>query len=179
MSRLNKQHWDGVTPLRELFELSGISGQVVASTDTPPIIDQRFIDYLNAQPRDISRMHWRQFELLVGEFFRRNGYEIRVTPPTRDGGIDVHAVRDTNLLGPELVLVQAKRFRDHREVCVESVKALWSDLDELRASRAVIATTPMLSEGARAFCEARHYRLTAVERPTVESWLRSLATYAR
>ena len=30
-------------------------------------------------------MHWRQFEYLVGESFRRNGYNDNVTPPSGDG----------------------------------------------------------------------------------------------
>jgi hypothetical protein len=35
--------------------------------DSPPLIDQKVIDYVHAQPDDLTRMHWRQFEYLVGE----------------------------------------------------------------------------------------------------------------
>jgi hypothetical protein len=59
------------------------------------------------------------------------------------------------------------------------VKALWSDVDEAAATRGVVATTSTLAAGARAYCEARRYRLTAAERPMVEKWLRALATYPR
>jgi hypothetical protein len=179
MFRTQRVVWDGVLPLRELFELKDLRKGSTGMANLGELIDQRFIDYLHAQPQDLSTMHWRQFEYLVGEFFRRNGYEVHVTPPSGDGGIDVRAVRDNGITGPELILIQAKRFRDDRPVQIETVKALWSDVGELSATRGVIATTSTLAAGARAFCQARQYRLTPAERPMVEKWLTDLATYPR
>lgn len=179
MNRTAQASWDGVTPLKELFDLQALGGEAKGSKDSAPLIDQRFVDYLHSQPEDLSQIHWRQFEFLCGEFFRRNGYNVIITPPSRDGGIDVRAVRETAVLGPELVLIQAKRFADGRPVGIESVKALWSDVDDANATRGVIATTSTLASGAQTFCQARHYRLTAAERPTVENWLKSMATHPR
>lgn len=179
MFRTQRISWDGAVPLSELFDLGDIGGGVAAGRESLPLIDQRFIDYLHAQQEDLSHMHWRQFEFLVGEFFRRNGYHVEVTPPSRDGGVDVRAIRETGATGPELVLVQAKRFSDSRQVGIETVKALWSDVDEVAATRGVVATTSILAPGARAYCQARRYRLTVAERPMVETWLKALATYPR
>ncbi|TNC19409.1 restriction endonuclease [Amycolatopsis alkalitolerans] len=179
MFRTQRISWDGAVPLSELFDLGEVAKDVAASQESMPLIDQRFIDYLHAQQEDLSQMHWRQFELLVGEFFRRHGYHVTVTPPTRDGGVDVRAIRETGVAGPELVLVQAKRFSDNRQVGIETVKALWSDVNEAAATRGVVATTSTLAAGALAYCQARRYRLTAAERPMVEYWLRALATYPR
>jgi HJR/Mrr/RecB family endonuclease len=171
-----RSQWDGILPLRELFddEIAGPSAEML-----DVLIDQRFVDYLHAQPIDMTQMNWRQFELLIGEFFRRSGYEVHVTPPSGDGGVDVRAHRAVGELGPELVLIQAKRYATDRSVGIEAVKALWSDVNEAGATRGVIATTSKLAPGARAYCEARRYRLTAAERPTVDQWLRGLATYPR
>jgi hypothetical protein len=171
--------WDGKASLVELFHLRDLSGAALADLSTPPLIDQLFIDYLQAQPEDLARMDWRQFEYLVGEWFRRCGYRVTVTPPGNDGGVDLRAVKDVHWPGPELVLVQAKRFGPSRQVDIESVKALWTDVDEESATRGIIATTSILAKGARAFCEARHYRLTAAERTTVDAWLKELARYPR
>src|SRR5262249_25390166 len=179
MFRTERVSWDGAVPLRELFDLCNLGGEVTADTGSPSLIDQRFIDYLQAQPEDLSRMHWRQFEFLVGEFFRRNGYRVCVTRPAGDGGVDVRAMKMGEVLGPELVLIQAKRLSDGRQVDIEAVKALWSDIDETKATRGVVATTSRLASGARTYCQARRYRLTAAERPAVEQWLRALATYPR
>jgi hypothetical protein len=171
--------WDGTIDLRDLFDLRDLGGETIASSDEPPLIDQRFIDYLQAQPKDLTRMHWRQFEYLVGEFFRRHKYRVIVTPPSGDGGIDIRAIRDTAILGPELVVVQAKRLCEGRQVNIETVKALWTDVNDTSATRGLVATTSVLARGAREFCEARQYRLTSAERDTVIDWLRKLATYPR
>lgn len=178
MFRTERIDWNGIVPLHDLFaDDGGVLSATTATSDA--LIDQRFIDYLHAQPEDITDMHWRQFELLVGEFFHRAGYEVNVTPPSHDGGIDVRAVRMQGEMGPELILVQAKRYASDRSVGIETVKALWSDVNEADATRGVIATTSTLAPGARAYCQARRYRLTAAERPTVEQWLRNLATHPR
>ena len=171
--------WDGKASLVELFHLSDLGGERHADSSTPPLIDQLFIDYLHAQPEDLAAMDWRQFEYLVGEWFRRCGYQVTVTPPANDGGVDLRAVRAEHWAGPELVLVQAKRFSPGREVGIESVKALWTDVNEESATRGVVATTSVLAKGARTFCEARHYRLTAADRTTVDAWLKELARYPR
>ena len=179
MFRTQRVPWDGAVPLRDLFDLGTLGGTISGTKDSAPLIDQRFIDYLHAQPQDLSQIHWRQFEFLVGEFFRRNGYTVHVTAPSGDGGVDVRAVREHGVAGPELILIQAKRFADDRQVGIESVKALWSDIDEAHATRGMVATTSTLAPGARKYCQARRYRLTAAERPAVEEWLKALATFPR
>ena len=179
MFRAERVPWDGNVPLRELFDLTELGGAIAATAQSPALIDQRFIDYLHAQPEDLSQMHWRQFEFLVGEFFRRNDYQVYVTPPSNDGGVDVRAVKEEGVVGPELILVQAKRISDDRHVGIETVKALWSDVGESAATRGVIATTSTLAPGARAYCQARLYRLTAAEKPMLQKWVKALATHPR
>jgi hypothetical protein len=179
MLRTEKANWDGLAPLESLFHITDLGGHMTANIGSPPLIDQRFIDYLHAQPEDLSRMHWRQFEFLAGEFFRRNNYEVHITPASGDGGVDARAIRNDGVVGPELILIQAKRYGPDHQVGIETVKALWSDVKDESATRGVIATTSTLASGARAFCEARRYQLTGAARPTVESWLQRLATFPR
>ena len=179
MMGLERISWNGVTHLSELFHLSHLGATQSGNLESTPLIDQRFIDYLNSQPADLERIHWRQFEYLVGEYFRRSGYQVTVTPPSGDGGIDATAVRDDNALGPELVFVQAKRLAGSNQVGIDSVKALWTDVNDQFATRGVIATTTVLARGAREFCEARKYRISAAERDDVNSWIERLATYPK
>jgi Restriction endonuclease len=179
LQRRTALDWDGVTRLRELFHLEELGGDTSASFESAPLIDQRFINYMQAQPQDLTRIHWRQFEFLVGEYFRRSGYQVVVTPPSGDGGIDVRASRTDTVVGPEMIIVQAKRLGVGRQVGIDAVKALWADVNDSTATRGLIVTTTGLAKGAKTFCEARQYRLTAAERPTVDDWLAKLATYPR
>ena len=161
-----RRDWDGIIALSDLFH----SEDIPAATVTGAHFDQRFIDYLLAQPERLRAIHWRQFEYLCGEYFRRNGYTVEVTPPRGDGGIDVIARRDKGIVGPELILIQAKRLAN-TYVEINDVKALWSDAEEHKATRAVIVTTTRLEAGARAFCEARKYKINAAEGEDVRRWL--------
>ena len=172
--------WDGQIPLDALFSLEDKGGTVSANATSAPLIDQRFIDYLHAQPADLERMDWRQLEYLCGEWFRRQGYEVVVTAPSGDGGIDVVASRLDGAEGPDVVLVQAKRLSGSRQVDINVVKALWADVLESESStRGLITTTTRLAKGAREYTEARNYRLSHAERAHVEEWIEKLTTYPR
>jgi HJR/Mrr/RecB family endonuclease len=128
---------------------------------------------------DLENIHWRQFEFLAGEWFRSQGYETTIIPPSGDGGMDVRAARRGSIIGPELVIVQAKRLSGGNHVGIDTVKVLWTDVNDSTATQGLIATTTVLERGAREFCEARKYRLFTAERGTVEQWLSQLATYPR
>lgn len=167
-------------PLDLLFNLKDKGGAVSANSQSAPLIDQRFIDYLHAQPADLDRMDWRQLEYLCGEYFRRKGYEVVVTAPSGDGGIDVVATRMDGADGPDIVLIQAKRLSGKRQVDINVVKALWADVMESESStRGLITTTTRLAKGAREYTEARNYRLSAAERTNVEQWIANLSTHSR
>lgn len=173
--------WDGALPLDHLFSLKDKGGTISANSKSAPLVDQRFIDYLHAQPADLKRMDWRQLEFLCGEYFRRMGYDVVVTAPSGDGGIDVVARRMDGAEGPDIVLIQAKRLSGKRQVDINVVKALWADVmeSEESATRGLITTTTRLAKGAREYTEARNYGLSAAERPHVEQWIAKLTTYPR
>lgn len=172
--------WDGRLPLELLFRLEDRGSTISANSTSAPLIDQRFIDYLHAQPEDLERIDWRQLEYLCGEYFRRRGYEVTVTAPSGDGGVDVVANRIDGAAGPDIVLIQAKRLSGRRQVDINVVKALWADVLESESpTRGLITTTTRLAKGAREYTEARNYRLSAAERTQVDRWITNLTTTPR
>lgn len=168
------REWDGAIPLADLF-----GSENVPEGATPgSFFDQRYIDYLNSQPDDLERIHWRQFENLTAEFFRRNGYEVTVTPPRGDGGVDIIARREGEVVGPELILIQCKRYRADRGVTVEQVRAFWTVLTDAGATRGLIAATSRLEAGAREWTSARQYQIDVADQENVRQWLDRLASGA-
>lgn len=163
--------WDGITKLSDLFE----SESAPANSDA--YFDQRFIDYLHAQPGDITRMHWRQFEHLTAEFFRRLGYRVTIGPGRNDGGKDVVAVKDHEIVGPEMIYIQCKRLGEGYEVEIDHVKALWATISDDRVTRGMIAATSRLATGAKSYCDARSYRLKAAEGDNIKEWIRHMASH--
>ena len=99
--------WDRIVQLDRLFEGEHIP-------DDPTVyLDQRYIDYLAKNGEEMPRMHWRNFERLTTEFFRRQEYEVDLGPGTRDGGVDVRVWADKEeKAGPPIMLkVQAHQRR--------------------------------------------------------------------
>jgi hypothetical protein len=163
--------WNGIIKLDDLFKSEAIPENTIKGQ----YFDQRYIDYLALHENLLEEMHWRQFEYLTGEYFRRNGYEVEITPPRGDGGVDVIARRADPIAGPELVIVQCKRHSGANTVSIESVKAFYTDVQERDATRGLIVTTTDFEPGARKFCEAKQYRLTAADRATEAKWIKELS----
>ena len=63
---------------------------------------------LDAQrtPEDLKAMSWRQFEQLVADLFRRQGFRVRETGGQGDGGVDLILIKDGGRH-----LVQCKQYR--------------------------------------------------------------------
>jgi hypothetical protein len=165
--------WDGLVKLSDLFESES------APDDPDNYFDQRFIDYLYAQPGDMSQIHWRQFERLAGEYLHRNGYRVEIGPGRGDGGKDLVATKEESIVGPEMIYVQCKRHSEKNEVEIDHVKALWTTVNDDRATRGVIATTSRLAPGARSYCAGRQYQLTAVEGENVKQWIRGMSRHGK
>src|SRR5215469_15428235 len=78
----------------------------------------------------MAHIHWRNFERLTTEFFRRQGYEVDLRTGTKDGGLDVRVWTDRDSRTRSLLmLIQCKR---HKEVVGietgEDILTFWSDV---------------------------------------------------
>lgn len=134
--------------------------------------DQRFIEYLDKQKCDIEDIHWRQFEYLTGEFFRRSGYLVTVNKGRDDGGIDVIAIKENEITGPEKIFVQCKKYKKSNHIQLDSVRAFWATISDEQATKGIIATTSCLTKGSQEYCKARLYRLAAAESDKIENWIK-------
>lgn len=168
-----QRQWNGLIPLSNLFD----SEAIPINTIPEQYFDQRYIDYLSVNTNQIRNVQWRQFEYLTAEYFRRNGYQVKIGAGRGDGGIDVTAKKDEKIAGPDLILIQCKRNADTNPVDINTVKAFWTTVNEEGATRGLVVTTSKLTSGAKSFCKAHKYRLTAVENEMVQSWLRNIASH--
>jgi restriction system protein len=169
--RVREKAWDGAVSLDRLFEGEHIP-------DDPTVyLDQRYIDYLAANGEEMGHIHWRNFERLTTEFFRRQGYEVDLGKGTKDGGVDVRVWTDEDSkAGPPLMLIQCKRYKD--VVGIETVKAFWSDVHFEGAEKGLIATTSSVSRDSKRLCEARKWPMSFAEAAEIQKWARSMWRYA-
>ena len=162
--------WDNTIPLASLFQSERIEGNEKEES----YFDQRYIDYLNKQTNDLHDIHWRQFEYLTGEYFKRTGYDVTVNKGRGDGGIDVVAKKTDEIIGPEIIYVQCKKYKKNSPVQLDSVRAFWATVNDENATKGIIATTSRLTKGANDYCKARLYRLNACEEKKVIHWIKTM-----
>ncbi|MBU0723342.1 MAG: restriction endonuclease [Alphaproteobacteria bacterium] len=135
--------------------------------------DQRFINYLGAQPDKLDAMHWRQFEGLTAEWFQREGYSVELGTGRSDGGVDVRLWNPDSPPGaPPTVIVQCKRQKD--KIAKVVVKGLYADLLHEQANSGMIVTTSDLSPGAANDISARAYPITTANRNKVQEWVEAM-----
>ena len=168
--RFRRVDWVNTIELKELFTSESLDASYGR------FIDQRFIDYLEANFSAIDSMHWRKFEALSGEFFSRSGYHVDMGPGRGDGGVDIRAWKPDidRSSTPPTILIQCKRQKSSVEQVV--VKALWADVSNERAESGLIVTSSRVAPGAKRMCSARSYPVGFEERHTLMRWLSALRT---
>lgn len=102
----------------------------------------------------VREMSWQDFELLVGEAYRRQGYRVEDTGGGGpDGGVDLILRRNG-----ETVLVQCKRWRT-RDVGVSPVRELRGAVARDRAARGIFVTCRTFTSAAIAEAQGQPIEL--------------------
>lgn len=160
--------WENCEKLESLFK---------GNKNTPEIgtfIDQRFIDYLNANPEKIGEIHWRKFEELTAEYFTREGFKVDLGPGSNDDGVDVRVWKDSQdkSCDPPLYIIQCKRQKKKVEKVV--IKGLYSDIQFEKADYGLIVTSSELSVGAKQTIQIRGYPIQEIDGRELRKWLKVL-----
>lgn len=102
----------------------------------------------------LNSMSWREFELMVGEAFRQQGYLVTETGGGGpDGGVDVILTK-----GQEKFLVQCKQWKAFK-VGVSVVRELYGVMAAQGATGGFVVTSGQFSTDAKAFAEGRNIQL--------------------
>lgn len=135
------------------------------------LINNELIDHLGRNPSGVYELTSRQFEELAAELLSRMGYEVQLTPATRDGGKDLYAARKDGL-GSFLYLVECKRFAPDRSVGVGIVRSLYGVAQHEKANGAIVMTTSFFSEPARQFAKNLRSQMSLRDFADLQSWLK-------
>jgi len=104
--------------------------------------------------RDLERLSPRDFENLVAKLLERIGYNVKLTPASRDGGVDILAQRPGPLTA-ESIIVECKHYPD-RTVPVHELRALYGVLTRRDdAQRAILVTSGNFSQGCYDFARGQ------------------------
>jgi len=110
------------------------------------LADDTLLRAIHQHPELLRTMDWRTFEVLIARILDKLGFEIDLQRGTKDGGIDIIAVKRQSLFGAHRYLIQAKRW-SHR-VGVEPVRELLFLHEHHKATKSCLATTSTFTGGA-------------------------------
>lgn len=94
----------------------------------------------------VRNLNWKEFEELVGEAYRRQGYTVyENTSAGPDGGIDLTLKKNG-----ELILVQCKQWRSIK-VGVDKVRELYGVQISQNANKSILMTSGFFTQEAKNF----------------------------
>ena len=131
----------------------------------------RIIKELAADPKALYKIDPLKFEELVAELLLREGLEVEVTLPSKDGGRDILALEKTST-GSHLYLVECKRYAKHRPITVDIVRALYGVVEEEKATGGLLVTTSHFTADAWKFREKISYRMGLRDYDALTQWLK-------
>lgn len=102
----------------------------------------------------IRTMKWQEFELLVGEAFRRLGYQVKeLGGPGADGGIDLILYKDE-----KKYIVQCKRWKTYT-VSVQPVRELFGVMHAQAADGCIFVSSGRYTKDALQFAHGKPIEL--------------------
>jgi restriction system protein len=113
------------------------------------------VDVAQSKAADaLDGMSWQEFEMLVGEAFRLQGYAVtEIGGGGADGGVDLALTK-----GGEKFLVQCKQWRAYK-VGVDVVRELFGVMVARGATGGFVVTSGRFTDDATAFASGRNVRL--------------------
>lgn len=101
--------------------------------------------HLRRRVADVYSIEPRRFEELVADVFAQQGYSVRLTQQTRDGGYDIVLLERS---GGQQAIVECKRYARTRKVGVGTVRQVLGVQLRLDVRKAKIVTTSYFSDPA-------------------------------
>jgi restriction system protein len=101
-----------------------------------------------------NEMNWNEFEMLVGEHFRRQGFQVsRQGGSGPDGGVDLVLKNNS-----EIYLVQCKQWKAYK-VGVQPVRELYGVMASRGAAGGYVVTSGVFTAEAQAFAKGLNVEL--------------------
>lgn len=164
-------HASKLTPTTVALYEPAAFGSALASPILFSSVEREILAYFGRYPELLYSLPPRKFEELVAAVFKQSGFDVELTPETRDGGIDIIAVRNDALVGRELHLIECKRYLPQNTVGIGVVQRLLGVVEQHKATKGIVVTTSSFTKDAREVAASTRHRLELNEYQRVSAWL--------
>lgn len=123
------------------------------------VVDNSLLRNAKEDPRIILSFSPREFEEMVCELLDKQGYNVKLTKQTRDGGKDIIVVQKS-ILGEFCIYVECKKYDISRPISVSLVRELYGTVMIDNATAGMIITTSHFTKDAKEYTEKIKHRMT-------------------
>jgi len=148
-----------------------------ASSAFLDVLDHHVLRAIAKNPELLHALEWRTFERILAGMLEELGYEIELRQGTKDGGIDVIAIKTEDSFGAHRYLIQAKRWR--KRVGVQPVRELLFLKERVGATKVCLATTSRFTKGAWHLADEYRWVLELRDFERLREWLEAAAARSR
>lgn len=110
----------------------------------------------------IYKLTSREFEELVAQVFENNGYNVMLTPETRDGGCDILATYEVNGLS-FMIIIECKKYGKKNKVGISLVRSLLGVQKDQNANKGVLVTSSTFTRGAVSFAKKQNKLIDLID----------------
>lgn len=173
-------HLEEIEELLPVLEIG--EGEILYSVKEPLLytpsvlisISTDLLKRLAENPQLLFQISPRQFEEVVGEIFTRNGFNVKLTKRTRDGGKDIIAFYNKLNIETKFI-IECKRWV-HKKVSLGVVQRLLGVKLSEGAHKAILATTSTFTKDAIDFKLSNGlWDLELKDYDDITEWLRSFS----
>lgn len=134
------------------------------------VVNADLLARIKADPAAMRALSSRQFEELTAELLTKLGYDVQLTPPSKDGGFDMYAAKRDDV-GRFLYLVECKRYTPPHKVGIGVIRSLYGVVQKENANAGLVVTSSFFTEGAKDFEEVREFQIQLSDFFRVKKWL--------
>lgn len=132
-------------------------------------IHHEIYQHFGHNPEALLKLKWREFEILVYELLRNQGFEVELGPGRSDGGIDIKKLQ-RDPIGDIMTAVQVKRYRPDRTIKLQAIQALHGAAVADGIQRTAFVTTSSYSPSAKKFASRENVKMDLFLSQDVIDW---------
>lgn len=134
------------------------------------LITDELIAFLQHHPNELYNVRPRQFEELIAEVLASYGWDVHLTPSSKDGGYDIFAISKDIAGVRSSWVIECKKYARERKVGVDIARALYGTDAVHDGANALLATTSFFTQGVMEY-KASRYNLELRDYHGVLEWI--------
>lgn len=125
--------------------------------------------HFGRRPEDLYQLHWRDYEILLAEIFKTQGFDTMLGPGSNDGGIDITLIQ-RNPIGDIVTVVQAKKYAPKNKIELTEVQALYGAQMADNVPNGLFVTTSSYAPAAARFAARENVEMQLATSSEVADW---------